>query len=60
MVTTVIYVFVIALLVWYVWNRLARSNVDPLTLAIAERRLSDRAALHFAIDNDLPINPPEK
>lgn len=43
----------------YVGFRLARSNVDPITVANAEQRLGPRAALQFALDEGLPLRTSE-
>jgi hypothetical protein len=48
-------ILIIGALGWYIWRRLARSNVDPVTVANAEKRLGAKAALQFAIDNGLPL-----
>jgi len=39
----------------YVGWRLYRSNMDPVTIANAEKRLGPKAALQFALDNGLPL-----
>lgn len=55
MITFFITIIVIALLGAFVGRRLVRSNIDPVTLENAEKRLGARAALQFAIDNGLPL-----
>ena len=39
----------------FICHRLRRSNLDPTTLAGAEKRLSEREALRFRIENGLPV-----
>ena len=53
--TYLVAAFILATVLVFVYWRLHRSNLDPVTVENAERRLGPKAALQFALDNGLPL-----